>query len=72
MIAAKKQQPYDLASEIHRVRYEIDAFIDRKVAELKSGRDGASQPAATLKHMLTRGDSCLCRAGLLLLEQTNE
>lgn len=71
-VAIVRRQPQpDLATEIHRIRDEIDAFIDRKATELKNSPDGASQPIQTLRHMITRGDSCLCRAGLRLLEQSN-
>jgi hypothetical protein len=66
-VAAKKQSKPDLASEIWRIRAEVDAFIDSKTVELKRSADGASQPIQALRNMLTRNNSCLCRAGLRLL-----
>ena len=59
----------DLAGEILRLKGQIESFIDGKVAELKAGRDGASMPAEQLRHMLTRGDSCLCRAATNILAE---
>ena len=56
------------ANSENRVRHEIDRFVDRKVAELKSGQCG-SLPAEVLKQTLTRGDSCMCRAALRLLHE---
>jgi hypothetical protein len=70
-LAVKKQPQRDLASEIHKFRSEVDDFINSKVMELKRSPDGQSQPVEMLRHMLTRGDSCLCRAGLHLLEGSN-
>jgi hypothetical protein len=70
MLAAKKKQPQaDLGGEILRLRGQIEAFIGTKVAEAKASRDGASMPVEQLRHMLTRGDSCLCRAAMIILAE---
>jgi hypothetical protein len=70
--AKRKPEPApDLAETILRMRGELESFIDAKVAALKQTRDGASMPREQLHHMLTRGDSCLCRATMnLLAEET--
>ena len=70
MVAAKKQHTVDLGGEILRLRGEIDAFIDGKVAALKAGRDGAGIPIEALKHDLLKGDPCLCRAVMRLLDES--
>ena len=71
MLAAKKQQPRDLAADIHAHQALIEAFIDQRVAVLKASADGAGQPVQALRTMLTRGldKRCLCSAALLLLEK---
>ena len=71
-LAKRKPEPApDLAGEILRLRGQIESFIDGKVAELKAGRDGQSLPVEQLRHMLTRGDSCLCRAAMNILAEQN-
>ena len=58
----------DLAGEILRLRGQVEAFLDAKVAELKSSRDGASVPIDFLRHQLTGGEtSCHCRAAMRVL-----
>lgn len=69
--AAKKKPEPSLLDRIHALRAEIDAFIDKKAAELKASRDGAGQPVLLLRNMLTRGDSCLCRAAARMLGDPN-
>jgi hypothetical protein len=76
MFAKRKPEPVpdrkpepDLGGEILRLRGQIESFIDAKVAELKAGRDGQSQPVEVLRHMLTQGDTCLCRAATRLLNE---
>jgi hypothetical protein len=68
---AKKPQPVDLGGEILRLRGQVEAFIDGKVAELKNTRDGAGIPSEMLKHQLTGGlnQLCECRAALKILEK---
>jgi hypothetical protein len=71
MITAKKKAPEPtLAQRIEAIRDELEAFLDAKVAILKASPDGASQPLADLRHMITRGDSCLCRIVQRLLEES--
>jgi hypothetical protein len=66
----RKPEPApDLGGEILRLRGQIENFIDGKVAELKASRDGQSLPVGDLRHMLTQGDSCLCRAATRLLNE---
>lgn len=69
MSAAAKKQKLEpsLLERIHAFRVELDAFIDAKAAELKASRDGSSLPIFDLRHMLTRGESCLCRAAARML-----
>jgi hypothetical protein len=63
----------DLAGEILKLRGQIEAFIDSKVMELKSGRDGASIPIDFLRHQLTGGEtSCHCRAALRVLADESD
>jgi len=59
----------DLAGQILRLRGQVAAFLDAKVMELKSSRDGASVPIDFLRHMLTRGDTCPCRIAMNLLTE---
>jgi hypothetical protein len=68
-LAQRKQPMRDLGGEILRLRGEIEAFIDAKVAEAKRSESGRDLPLGSLRHMLTRGDSCLCRAAINILEQ---
>lgn len=68
--AKRKEQPApppDLAGQILKLRGQVEAFLDAKVAELKASRDGASIPVDQLRHMLTRGDTCNCRVAMNLL-----
>ena len=67
---AKKPRTVDLGGEILRLRGEIEAFIDGKVAALRAGPDGASLPPQMLRNMLMRNDECLCRAATRLLEES--
>jgi hypothetical protein len=60
---AKKQKPEPgLLDRLHTFRAELDAFIEQKTMEQKNSRDGASLFVGDLRHMLTKGDSCLCRS----------
>ena len=60
---AKKQKPEpSLLDRLHAFRAELDAFIEQKTMEQKNSRDGASLFVGDLSHMLTKGDSCLCRS----------
>ena len=60
---AKKQKPEpSLLDRLHAFRAELDAFIEQKTMEQKNGRDDASLFVGDLRHMLTKGDSCLCRS----------
>jgi hypothetical protein len=78
MVKAAKTQPpqpevsaeTSLAERIKQARAEADAFIDLKAAELKAG-DGKKSPIGVLRQMITRGDSCQCRAALRLLDEKN-
>lgn len=72
--ARKKQEPApepNLLERIHAFRAELDSWIDAKVADLKQTRDGAGMPVLQLRHMLTRGDSCICRAAARILGDPN-
>lgn len=60
---AKKQKPEpSLLDRLHAFRAELDAFIEQKTMEQKNSRDGASLFVGDLRHMVTKGDSCLCRS----------
>jgi hypothetical protein len=61
MLPKKKQPEPTLLERIHAFRVELDNFIAEKAAELKRTRDGADLPIWDLRHMLTKGDTCLCR-----------
>ena len=62
----------DLAGEILKLRGQIEAFIDAKVAILKASRDGRSQSVDFLRHMLTHGETCHCRGALnILMDEAN-
>jgi hypothetical protein len=67
--AQRKQPVRDLGGEILRLRGEIESFIDAKVAEVKRSESGRDLPIDSLRHMLTRGDSCLCRAAMHILAE---
>jgi hypothetical protein len=68
MIGAKKKQPEpSLLDRLHEFRAELDAFIEQKTMEQKNSRDGADLYVGDLRHMITRGDSCLCRVVARLL-----
>jgi hypothetical protein len=62
MITAKKKPEPSLLDRLHAFRAELDEFIQQKTMEQKNSRDGASLYVGDIRHMLTRGDSCLCRA----------
>jgi len=62
----------DLAGEILKLRGQVEAFLDGKVAELKAGRDGQSMPVEQLRHMLTRGDNCPCRVAMNILAEESK
>jgi hypothetical protein len=73
MLAKRKPEPApDLAGEILRLRAAIEAFIDGKVMEAKQTRDGQSMPVEQLRMMLTRNDSCLCRAAMHILAEQSQ
>lgn len=73
MISAKKKQPEPtLAERITELRYQVDYYIDQKTMELKNSSSGRDQPIQVLRHMLKRGDSCLCRCALRLLEEQGD
>jgi hypothetical protein len=59
----------DLAGEILRLRAQIESFVDAKVAELRASRDGQSQPADSLRLMLTQGSGCLCAVAMNILAE---
>jgi hypothetical protein len=62
-LLAKKQKPgLGLLDKLHAFRAELDEFVNAKAAEMKASRDGASLYIGDLKHMLCKGDPCLCRA----------
>jgi hypothetical protein len=67
---AKKQPPKpDLGADIERLRSELTAFLEERLASIKLGRDGAGLPVEVLRQQLMRGDNCLCRVvGRLLNE----
>jgi hypothetical protein len=72
MIGAKKKQPEpSLLERLHAFRAELDAFIEQKTMELKNSRDGASLYVGDIRHMLVKGDSCLCRSVARLLGDPN-
>jgi len=69
MFAAKKKQrtPQDLAADIEAVQAQISAYLDDRLAELKSSRDGAGLSVEWLKQDLLRG-LCPCFAAKRLIE----
>jgi hypothetical protein len=71
MLAAKKkkQPPLDMGGELLRFRALVDAFIDGKIEEIKSSRDGANLPRETIRAMIVRGGSCPCKSVAELLGQ---
>ena len=72
-LAKRKDEPApDLAGSILRLRGQIESFIGAKVAELKRSADGANQPVESLRQMLTRGDSCMCRVAMNILAERGE
>jgi hypothetical protein len=68
MLAARKKErtPQDLADDIRRVRAEIEAYIDDRVAELKAG-SLKDLPTEVLRQDLVRFE-CPCRAALRLID----
>lgn len=73
MLAAKKQKQPEpsLLDRLHAFRAELDEFIERKTMEQKNSRDGASRYVGDIRRILTKGDSCLCRAVARLLGDPN-
>jgi hypothetical protein len=67
MKAIKKQPEPTLLDRLHALRSELDAFIEQKTMEQKNSRDGASLFVGDIRHMITRGDQCLCRVVARLL-----
>jgi hypothetical protein len=67
-IAAKKQQP-DLGAEIERLRGDLLAFLDDKVAALKATRDGAGLPVEMLKRQIVGESNCLCQIVQRLIDE---
>jgi len=68
----KKQQKPDLASEIHRIRGDVDAYIDSKVMELKQSQSGSGLPVQVLHQMIAKPGECPCRTGLRLLQEDSQ
>jgi hypothetical protein len=58
----------ELTARIERIQQEIIEYVDKRVAELKAGRDGADLPIESLRRMLIRGE-CPCAAALRLLNE---
>lgn len=59
----------DLAGEILRLRAQVEAFIDAKVAELKRSESGRSLPVDVLRQTLTHGSGCLCTVAMHILAE---
>jgi hypothetical protein len=69
--AKQKQQPKpDLKADIERLRADLLAYLESRVAVMKQGRDGANLPIEALRHHLLRGDDCWCRAVTRLLDES--
>ena len=65
----KASAQVSLADRINAARDEANRYIDELTAKLKADKDGASLPIGVLRHMLTKGSSCACKAALLLIEE---
>ncbi|MFY9837671.1 MAG: hypothetical protein WAK55_14635 [Xanthobacteraceae bacterium] len=66
MHAKRKREPErtsaDLLSDLNRLHAEVEAFLDKKLAELKATRDGAGLPIQMLRRMLIGADPlCPCQ-----------
>ena len=68
--AKKEAKPVDLKGQIEALRADLEAFLEARVAILKSSRDGAGLPTEMLRHQLLRGDDCWCRAVHRLLDES--
>lgn len=62
-MASPKTLP--LEERIESIRAELDALIDRKVAEVKKQCPGV--PEASIRYEITRGTACQCAAVLDIL-----
>jgi hypothetical protein len=69
MLATKRKPAptTDLVGEILKLRGQIEAFIDAKVAEIKASRDGGSLPADVIRLHLTHNSGCWCQIALNVL-----
>jgi hypothetical protein len=69
MALLKTSAPTLDEQRVKNLRDEIDAFIDKRVQDLKHGRNGLPPsegvPESVLRNILmTRTDGCLCKAFL--------
>lgn len=64
----KLTRTVSLEDRVNELRVEIDAFIDRKVAEIK--KDCPGIPESVLRGtLMDNADGCHCRAVLNIAEQ---
>ena len=63
--ASKKKA--QLLADIRRLEGELDAVLDEYVAQAR--KENPDIPEGSHRHMITRGNSCLCRVVASLLEQ---
>jgi hypothetical protein len=47
----------DLGGMILKMRGQIEAYIDAKIAQIKNSRDGRDLPVEVIRQSLTRNDS---------------
>jgi hypothetical protein len=66
-VKRKSEEKPDLLAELLAFRTKLDRYISDEVMKLKGSPTGASLPIESLRMMLTRNDSCLCRAAARIL-----
>jgi hypothetical protein len=69
-LAAKKRpatSPVDLYAEIARIQDEIDAYVDKRTAEVKLANPGL--PAQMIRRDLTLRFHCPCKAAMGMIEE---
>jgi hypothetical protein len=61
-LALKKKQFEKLGADIERLRADLLAFLEERVAAAKRTQDGAGIPIEVLRHDILAGDPCWRRA----------